>query len=125
PHLSPPPSPAQPDFGVIVGCHNALAAGHTTLATNHAALGEQLAHFKNIPAVDHGAAILAQLNTITTRLNGMDARLNDIDTRFTTRLNNMDARFTTRFNDMDARFTTRLDGITASVNALRASTRAT
>src|SRR5436305_7288537 len=103
--LSPPlPSPPQPDINAMVGHYNAF--------------GEQLARFKNIPAVDNGAAILEQLAAITANLNNMDAK-------FTTNLNNMDAKFTTSLNNMDAKFTAQLNGLTTSVNDLRASMRAT
>lgn len=70
----------QPDFRII---------GHTAqdLATNVHELADQLSRLPNVPALEGGAALVRELQTITTRLAQIDQNMREGFERLERKLN--------------------------------------
>lgn len=64
----------QPDFNTVVDTMNDMSRSHAVLAV-------QFDWMRNVPALDHGAQILAQLATIVERLGNIERRLDGFELR--------------------------------------------
>ncbi|KAI5839546.1 hypothetical protein DFP73DRAFT_561273 [Morchella snyderi] len=64
----------QPDFNTVADTMNDMSRSHATLAV-------QFDRMRNVPALDHGAQILAQLANIVERLGNIERRLDSFELR--------------------------------------------
>lgn len=64
----------QPDFDTVADTMNDTSRSHATLA-------KQFDRMRNVPALDHGAQILAQLANIVERLGNIERRLDGFELR--------------------------------------------
>lgn len=64
----------QPDFDTVADTMNDMSRSQATLAI-------QFDRMRNVPALDHGAQILAQLANIVERLGNIERRLDGFELR--------------------------------------------